>query len=54
MPKDFGRVNLGITTENFALDEETLLQKGKELTELRKTFRKKAVDVAKENGANVA
>lgn len=32
MPKDFVRVNLGINTENFALAEETLLEKGREVT----------------------
>ena len=42
LTKEFTRVNIGITTENFALDDEALLQCGREASQLRKSFRERA------------
>jgi hypothetical protein len=32
LSKDFTRINIGITTENFVLNEEEMLQAGREVT----------------------
>ena len=32
LPKDFVRENMGITIDNFALDDEALLQSGKQVS----------------------
>ena len=41
-PKDFIKTHLGINTENFALDDNRLLQLGKQVTALRKRIRDKS------------
>ena len=52
LAKDFIGLHLGINTENFRLDEETLLEYGKKVTELRKSIRKRAEEVATQEKTN--
>ena len=49
-PKDFVNENLGITTENYKIKERELLKHGKDITKLRKAFRDKAEEEAKQSG----
>ena len=42
LSKDFVRENMGIATDNFALDDEALLLSGKQVSDLRKLFRERA------------
>jgi hypothetical protein len=41
-PKDFVKEHLGITTDNFTLDDECLLESGKQVSQLRKSCRERA------------
>ena len=51
-PKDFIGSNMGITLENYTLDNDTLLQFAKRVTIIRKNIRDKAERVAREFGEN--
>ena len=50
LPKDFVRTNIGITLDNYRLDEEQLLSAAIQITKLRTNFREKAEKAAREQG----
>ena len=53
LAKDFIRINFGINTENFKLDEKQLLDFGKKVTDIRKTFRERAESLVEEHIGNL-
>ena len=50
LPKDFIKENIGITIENYQIEERELLKLGKDITKLRQAFRDKSEEEAKQNG----
>ena len=46
-PKDFVGTHIGITVENFAINDERLLEYGKQVTNIRKEIREKAERIAR-------
>ena len=50
MPKDFVRTNIGINTEAFKLNEQSLFEYAVTVSNLRKSFRDKAEAAARAMG----
>ena len=46
-PKDFVNTHMGITKENFAINDEQLLEYGKQVSKIRKDIREKAERIAR-------
>lgn len=51
--KDFVRTNLGITTDAFQLEDQALLQAGRDVSRHRKKFRERAEQVAQQIGVDI-
>ena len=49
-PKDFINTHIGITKENFAINDEQLLEYGKQVSKIRKDIREKAERIARQEG----